>query len=109
MKVNTLVMHKKLKSLGIGCISKVLKSSFRVNFGTEDVMTCKDTMLVEVDVSKCKTITFQELRSKSIANSKDLPEYVIIGNELKHWVGIGWVSHGVVTLEHLKRYPRVVE
>jgi hypothetical protein len=108
MEVNTLVTHKKLKSLGIGCISKVLKSSFKVNFGTSDVSTCKENMLEEIDTTECKTISFNELRSLSISNSKDLPEYVIIGNELKHWVGIGWVSQGVVSLSDLKKYKRVI-
>ena len=109
MEVNTLVRHKKLKSLGIGCISKVMKSSYKVNFGTEDVSTCKESMLIPIDTSKCKTITFKDFKRLSISNSKDLPEYVIIGNELKHWVGIGWVSHGVVKESHLKKYHRLVD
>ena len=109
MEVNTLVTHKKLSSLGIGCISKTMKDSCKVNFGLHDVSTCKNSMLVPVDTSNCKTIEWQELRSLSIANSNKLPPYVIIGNELKHWVGIGWVSQRVVTLEDLKRYPRVIQ
>lgn len=107
--VNALVRHKKLSSLGIGCVSKVLKNTLKVNFGTEDVIAVKPTMLTPVDTSKCKTIKFDDLKRLSVANSAKLPPYVIVGNELKHWVGIGWVSHGVVTDEQLGKYPRVVE
>lgn len=109
MTVNDLVRHKKLSTLGIGCVSKVLKTSLKVNFGTEDVMTVKPSMLVPVDTSQCKTIKFDDLKRLSISNSAKLPPYVIIGNELKHWVGIGWVSHGVVTEAQLKEYPRVID
>lgn len=108
MEVNTLVLHKKKTNLGIGCISKVMKSSYRVNFGTDDVMTCKAESLNEIDTSHCKTIEWGTVRALSIANSKNLPQFLIIGNELKHWVGIGWVTHRVITLEDLKKYARVV-
>lgn len=107
--VNSLVRHKKLSSLGIGCVSKVLKNTVKVNFGTDDVIGVKPSLLTQVDTSKCKTIKFDELKRLSISNSPKLPPYVIIGNELKHWVGIGWVSHGVVTAEQLLKYPRVID
>ena len=109
MEVNTLVTHKKLSHLGIGCIAKVKKDSFIVNWGTTDSMLTKATMLDEVDTKDCKTLKFHEFKTLSIANSDELPEFVIVGNEKKHWVGIGWVSHGVVTLDDLKKYPRIVE
>ncbi len=108
MEVNTLVTHKNFKSLGIGCVSKVMKSSCRVNFGTEDVSTCRNTALVEVDTSKCKTIPFSEIRSLSIANSDKLTGLYIFGNELRRWVGVGWVTERVVTIDDLRKYPRVV-
>lgn len=48
--VNALVRHKKLPSLGIGCVSKVLKNTLKVNFGTEDVIAVKPTMFTPVDL-----------------------------------------------------------
>lgn len=106
--INTLVKHKKLKSLGIGCISKELKSSYKVNFGMTDVMTCKKDMIEVIDTSNCKIIGFDEFKRMTICNSSDIPNYIIIGNELKQYVGIGWTSQRVVTENDLKIYPRVV-
>jgi len=108
MEINTLVRHKKLKTLGIGCVSKVLKSSLKVNWGLNDVGTHKENALEVIDTSACKNISFHDLRSMTICNSKNIPDYVIIGNELKQWVGIGWVTQRVVTLEDLKKYARVI-
>jgi len=31
-----------------------------------------------------------------------------VGNELKHYVGIGWVTEKVITYNDLKLYPRVI-
>lgn len=39
-----------------------------------------------------KTITFSELRRLSFCNSKRLPKRIVIGNEIKEWVGIGWIT-----------------
>jgi hypothetical protein len=105
--INTLVIHKKLKSLGIGCVAKELSKSYKVNFGTEDVLTCKKTAVEPIDVSACKTVSFQEFRNRIISEKSKL-NYVIVGNELKHYVGIGWLTERVVTEADLKKYPRVI-
>jgi hypothetical protein len=105
--INTLVTHKKLKSLGIGCISKELKSSYKVNFGIDDVMTCRKNMVEIIDTSKCKTVSFSEFRNR-ILNDNSLLNYAIVGNELNHYVGIGWLTERVVTIADLKKYPRVI-
>lgn len=107
METNTLVKHKKL-NLGIGCISKVLSKSVRVNFGLEDTKTCKPEQLVLIDVSNCKTVTLREFQSR-ILNDKSTLNDVIIGNEVKLYVGIGWTTQRVVTLEDLKKLPRVIQ
>lgn len=96
METNVLVRHKKYQSLGIGCIAKVLKQSVKVNFGTEDVMTCKPQALTIVDTSKCQTITFHEFQQRILHEHSELNR-CIIGNELKEYVGIGWVTLNVVT------------
>lgn len=106
MDTNTLVRHKQLKSVGIGCISKMLSKKAKVNFGTEDVMTCSLSALVEVDTSKCKTMTFSDFKAKNFTNNHS--ELVIIGNEVKQYVGIGWVTIRVVTEDDLKKYKRLV-
>jgi hypothetical protein len=108
MEVNTLVKHNKLKSLGIGCISKKTSDKFKVNFGLTDVMTCSSGALMEIDTTNCKTIELQELNNLSISNSEKLPPYIIMGNELRHYVGIGWVTQRVITEDDLKKFPRVI-
>ena len=105
--VNTLVIHKKLGSLGIGCISKELKNSYKVNFGLYDVKTCSKASIEPIDVSKCKTMTFNEYRN-TILDTNTKNDYAIVGNELRHYVGVGWVTHGVITMDDLKKYPRVI-
>jgi len=107
METNTLVRHKKLTSLGIGCVSKVLSNSVRVNFGTDDVKTCKVEQLEMVDVSRCKTIELREYTTRILKDKSTLND-VIVGNELKHYVGIGWTTTRVVTIDDLKKYPRVI-
>lgn len=111
IQTNTLVKHKKLSSLGIGCVAKtVSKTKVKVNFGKEDVITCSPNLLIPVDTSKCKTIKFSELKTQSITNTvKKKNNIVIIGNEVKQDVGIGWVCLSVVTEEDLKKYPRVID
>jgi hypothetical protein len=105
MEVNTLVRHK---SFGVGCVSKKLSNKVKVNFGLYDVKTCVLSSLQEIDTEKCKTIDLHELNKLAIGNSKELPVYIIVGNELRHYVGIGWVTHRVITESDLKKYPRVI-
>lgn len=107
MEVNTLVKHKKLKSLGIGCVSKVLESSVRVNFGLTDTFRCKPSSLEVIDTTNFPTIKYSEFRNRILQT--DGINYCIVGNELKQFVGIGWVTIKVVTIEDLKKYPRVIE
>jgi hypothetical protein len=104
--INTLVKHKN-KTLGIGCVSKVLNKSYKVNFGLEDVVSCKEDVLEVIDTSKCKTVTSQEF-SRRILSDKSTLNNCIVGNELKEYVGIGWITLRVITEEDLKKYPRVI-
>jgi hypothetical protein len=105
--VNTLVMHKKLKTLGIGCVAKELKHSCKVNFGLEDTIMVKKDLLEEVDVSECKTISFKEF-SSYILKSNPPHNYCIVGNELRHFVGIGWIKVRAIIHDDLMKYPRVI-
>jgi len=108
LEVNTLVRHKKLQSLGIGCVSKIFKNNIAVNFGIYDCIKTKESMLEVIDTSKCKTISLREFQSR-ILNDKSTLNDVILGNEVLHFVGIGWTTRKeVVTEEDLKKYPRVI-
>ncbi len=107
MKINTLVKHKKLKTLGIGCVAKVTGKKINVNFGLHDVAICSPSMLELVDTTKCKTVTFNEYRSR-ILSDKSTINKVIVGNELMEYVGIGWITLRAINQEDLEKYPRVV-
>lgn len=107
MKVNTLVKLKSSPSLGIGCVSKELKKSCKVNFGSEANLTCKKSDLVEVDVSGCKTVPFKEFQMRIMQDNSTLNN-VILGNEIYEYVGIGWIPIRVITMADLKVYPRVI-
>lgn len=106
-KVNSLVTHKNLSSLGIGCIAKELKSQYEVNFGESDVVSVKKRLVNFIDTSGCKTVSFHEFRNRILSDKSKL-DYVIVGNELKQYVGIGWITLRVVTMDDLTKYPRVV-
>lgn len=111
MKTNTLVTHNKLRTLGIGCVSKILSGGkVKVNFGTEDTMTCSVKALNPIDTSKCKTVSLQKFRNRIMMADKTTKnlDNVILGNELKHFVGIGWTTTRVVTHDDLQKYPRVI-
>lgn len=105
--VNTLVTHKKLKTLGIGCVSKILSTSAKVNFGKDDTMKCKTSVLNVVDTTKCKNIPYSKFQSRMLHEKSKLDK-CIVGNELLEYVGIGWISLRVVTEDDLTKYPRVV-
>jgi hypothetical protein len=104
--VNTLVTHKKF-NLGIGCISKEFKNEVNVNFGLDDTKKCKLTSLNIIDTSNSKTVTFLEFKNRIMQSNSTLND-VIVGNELKHYVGIGWTTTRVVTFDDLTKYPRVI-
>ena len=104
--INTLVTHKK-KNLGIGCISKEHKNNVTVNFGLYDTQKCKLADLNIVDLSECKTVSFSEFKNRILRDKSTLND-AIVGNEKKHYVGIGWVTDRVVTFDDLKKYPRVI-
>lgn len=108
MEYNTLVRHKKNKSWGIGCISKVHTKTYSVNFGLEEVISCKHGDVIAVDVSKTKTVYFNEFKNRILHDNSKLDK-CIVGNELKEYVGIGWVTLRVITEQDLLTYPRVVK
>lgn len=109
-KVNELVKHKRIAQFGIGCVSKVTSRHIYVNWGTDDTEKHTASQLTAVDTSMCEEVPMSLFRALNITNGwKDDQSVMIIGNEVKHWVGIGWVSRGVVKDSDLKKYPRLVE
>ena len=91
-KVNTLVRHKKLISLGIGCIAKEYPKHYTVNWGLDDSTKCLKSAVVEIDTSKCRTVDFHKYRSRVLMADPSLEwlNDVILGNVVQHFVGIGW-------------------
>lgn len=109
--VNTLVRHKKLKTLGIGCIAKVHPKHYTVNWGMDDHAKCLKTAIEVVDTSKCKTVSFHDYKSRVLMSDPNTAslDYCIIGNIVQHFVGIGWIDRSVVTEQDLLTLPRVVD
>lgn len=108
MTTNTLVRHKKLTTLGIGCIAKVYKNQYGVNWGTEDTGKHAKSQLIPVDISKTKTVSFSEYKERILLQKSNLNN-VIIGNIVQQFVGIGWINLRVVTEKDLLTLPRVVD
>lgn len=104
MEINTLVTHKHLSSLGIGIISEKLKRSVKVRFGESDFRKLKLEELKPVDVSQCKTITEHDWKSTDAIKHK----YVITGNVLQRWNGIGWIAERSITHDDLMRFKIVL-
>jgi len=107
METNTLVTIKNKPDFGICCISKIFAKHYNVNIGTSDVeKIVKDNCLL-IDTKHCKTVTFNQFKNRILSDNSVL-NYVIVGNELKHYVGIGWVTERTIDYEDLKKYPRVI-
>lgn len=107
MKINTLVIHKHNRFDGIGCVSRAGKTIVRVNHGLEGVMSCKPSALEVINTANFPTIKYSAFRNRILQTGGI--NYCIVGNELKQFVGIGWVTLKVVTIEDLKKYPRVID
>jgi len=107
METNTLVIHRQMRQWGIECVAKVLTKKVKVNFGLDRVATCDPNSLEPINVSECQTISFHEFQIRMLKDKSTL-DYCIVGNELKHYVGIGWVTERVITYNDLKLYPRVI-
>jgi hypothetical protein len=103
--------EKTLLSRGqIGVITRILETRVEVRFTEEDFYKFKFEQIVPVDISESFTVSFSELRRRSITNNFDnFATKVILGNEVKEYVGIGWVLQNYVTEKDLALYPRVVD
>jgi hypothetical protein len=107
-EVNDLVTSPRFE--GIGCVAKVLKTQVVVNYGPYGSMKVSPGQLTRVDTSFCKTVSMERYKRRLLMAHRedDNFNYCILGNELLHFVGIGWHTMGVVTTEDLKKYPRVI-
>lgn len=105
IQVNTLVRHPKHK--GIGCVSKLHGKKVAVNFGLLRSYKVNPAELMEVDVSQSPTVALSMYQSRIMMEKSNLND-VILGNEVRHYVGIGWITQRVCTEEDLKKIPRVV-
>jgi hypothetical protein len=75
-----------------------------VNFGLDGVMTCRKDSLEVLDTSKCATVPFEAYRTRILKDKSEF-NYCIIGNEVRHFVGIGWIIEKVVDENDLTKYP----
>jgi len=111
LEPNTLVTIQGKPHYGICCIAKIFKNQYNVNIGTQDVQKINKKKCIPVDITNCKTITFQQFKHTILdANPKKQGHdgFVIVGNELMKYVGIGWITQRVINYNDLKKYPRVI-
>jgi len=107
--VNELVKHKTL-SMGIGCIAKVYKKHYTVNWGLDSHSKVLQKDVELIDTSLCPTVKFSDYKNRILMAdpvTKNLNE-VILGNVVQRFVGIGWINRKVVDEKDLKKIPRVV-
>lgn len=104
---NTLVVHKKHPEFGIGCIAKCFSKNANVNFGLYDVKKVSYSMLDPIIIPNLETRSFDEYRNRILNENSDL-NICIVGNELRSFVGIGWTTDRVITIEDLLKYPRII-
>ena len=107
MKVNQLV---NVTGYNIGVISRVLKKSVEVRFDENTYIKVKPERIRYVDDSATTTIPWSEFIRKSLTHEWDSYKgKIILGNEVKEWVGFGWVTRRIVNDTDLIYWPRVVE
>lgn len=103
--MNDLVVHVR-RDLGIGCVARVRGGRAVVNFGLRGSISCKPELLRLVPTDGCATCTAREYSDRVLRDAG--PDRVIVGNELRQFVGIGWITERVVTEADLLAYPRLV-
>jgi hypothetical protein len=92
----------------IGVITRVLKTKVEVRFKDDTFIKFRPEQIEIVDTHHCETIPYSRYRNR-IIDEKDTLDKAILGNELKQFVGIGWVTVEWVTERLLGMYPRVVD
>ena len=107
LETNTLVRHKEKPNLGICCTSKIKGNKIVINVGIDEQLSVHVDKLELIAISHCKTKTYQEFKNR-VLNNDETFNYCIVGNELKHFVGIGWITKRVITESDLSNYPRIV-
>lgn len=56
-----------------------------------------------------KTVTYEQVSTVAMTCGNEKKFSTIIHDGVrKQWVGIGWVSEGVATIQDRKKYPTVV-
>ena len=101
--VNKLCYYKK----DICAIAKETKTHYFVNIGTSLQKKVAKSKVIFIDTSNCQEMKYSELKRLMLGNK--LEEKVIIGNELKKFVGIGLITERVIKEADLKTYKRIVD
>jgi len=108
--VNRLVKHKTLP-MGIGCIAKMHKRHYTINWGFDSHSKVLQKDVEIIDTSLFPTVKFSDYKNRILMSdpaTKNLNE-VILGNVVQYFVGIGWTNGKVVEEKDLRKIPRVVE
>jgi len=87
----------------IGVICRVLKRCVEVRLNSKTFIKFQPEQLEIINTTFCKTVSFSETQSLEPQHS-----VIIFGNELREYVGIGWATMGIINLQDLEKYPRVV-
>lgn len=108
---NQLVRHSVLTLNGIGVVVKVLKRSILVKWKGGDYSNAQGHMLRAVElppgVRKIPYPVFKKWTETGVV--PDDCATVILGNEVRQWVGIGWVDIGLVQEDDLGKYPIITD
>lgn len=108
MNTNTLVTHMKYPELGIGCVYKKLKASVKIAFAEGQTIDCKPTTLREVVVENAPdTISFEDFVSETYQRNPPV-KTLILTHEVHEFTSEGWMMTNYVTMDDLKKYPRII-
>ena len=92
----------------IGVITRVLKTRVEVRFKDDTFIKFRPEQIETIATHHCETVAFSRYQARILNQDQEL-DRVILGNELKKFVGVGWVTEDYVTERLLGMYPRVVD
>ena len=96
MQLGSLIKHEQY---GIGQVLKVLTKAVKAKFGlnNEYIVTIQPKDLVELDTNGVKRMTYFEATKYT--------DDIIVGNLIKNYVGIGWITIRIVNENDLLKFP----
>lgn len=108
---NQLVRHAVLTLNGIGVVIRPVKRGIKVKWADGIVSDVPSHFLRVVDIPKdAKTVRLQDVQAWTAAGK--VPEgfdILVFGNEVKMWVGTGWVTIEAAEEKDLGLFPIVTD